>query len=296
MSRQTAGFALTALVAAAVTVDVGGQAPRTFTPDWTFKGSGADRHAAARCGHVAGRERRDHRHADRTRRRLAAARQGIPGRAVRGVVPLRCRVHGGRHGAIREGRGRDPRRLYADLRRRAIDGCGHGRCAGEDHRSRTADAQCRRAGPVRAAASGSRRRPGGRRWRSWRSGRTRRTRRSRSDGIRFDVRASAGSCRQRQRLEPGRSARRRRRLPLERQRARQLRSRSTAPPETSGRLRCMSEALARPGSRTSRSRTSRAASRRPSRPRRGSARSSSRTSITAGQPPRATSTTTASST
>ncbi len=39
MSRQTAAFVLTALAAAAVSIDVGGQAPRTFAADWTFKGS-----------------------------------------------------------------------------------------------------------------------------------------------------------------------------------------------------------------------------------------------------------------
>jgi hypothetical protein len=39
MSRKIAAFAMAALAAAVVSVDVGGQSPRTFAPDWTFKGS-----------------------------------------------------------------------------------------------------------------------------------------------------------------------------------------------------------------------------------------------------------------
>jgi hypothetical protein len=39
MSRKIAAFATAALTAAVVSVDVGGQSPRTFVPDWTFKGS-----------------------------------------------------------------------------------------------------------------------------------------------------------------------------------------------------------------------------------------------------------------
>ena len=177
------------------------------------------------AGHVAGRERRDHRHADGTRRRLAAARQGLPGRAVRGIVPLRRRVHGGRHGAVREGRRRHAWRLHADLGRRAIDRCGHRRRAGEDHEPRAADAQRRRPGALRAAASGAERggsRPaaavvGGRGGRAGRG----RPRSRRSFRVRLDVRGAAGSRPQGRRLEPRRSARRRGRLPLERQRPRQ---------------------------------------------------------------------------
>ena len=39
MSRQTAAFIVTVVAAAAVSIDVGGQTLRTFTGDWTFKGS-----------------------------------------------------------------------------------------------------------------------------------------------------------------------------------------------------------------------------------------------------------------
>jgi len=39
MSRKTTAFILTAFTAAALSVDLGGQAARTFAPDWTFKGS-----------------------------------------------------------------------------------------------------------------------------------------------------------------------------------------------------------------------------------------------------------------
>ena len=39
MSRKIAAIAMTALAAAVVSVDVGGQSPRTFPADWTFKGS-----------------------------------------------------------------------------------------------------------------------------------------------------------------------------------------------------------------------------------------------------------------
>jgi hypothetical protein len=39
MSGKIAAFVTTALTAAVVSVDVGGQSPRTFAPDWTLKGS-----------------------------------------------------------------------------------------------------------------------------------------------------------------------------------------------------------------------------------------------------------------
>ena len=39
MSRQTTAFILTALTSAALSIGVSGQAPRTFAPDWTFKGA-----------------------------------------------------------------------------------------------------------------------------------------------------------------------------------------------------------------------------------------------------------------
>ena len=173
---------------------------------------------------MAGRERRDRRHADGARRRLAAARQGLPGRAVRGVVPLQRRVHRRRHGAVREGGRRDERRLHPDLGRRAIDRCGHRRCAGEDYQPRGAGAQRRKHGALCTAASSAERGGSGRWWRWWwsrRSGRARGPRGRRSVRVRVDVRGAAGCVLQGHRLEPRRSARRRRRLPLERQRPRQ---------------------------------------------------------------------------
>ena len=115
MSRQTAAFVLTALAAAAVSVDVGGQALRTFTPDWTFKGSaltGMQQLGAATWraenGEIIG---------------TPTAPEGgwllldKGYQDVQFAASYRCsrRVHGGRHGAVREGRGRDQGRLHADL-------------------------------------------------------------------------------------------------------------------------------------------------------------------------------------
>src|SRR5688500_8604437 len=39
MRRRTTGVSLTAIAAAALSIGLSGQAPATFVPDWTFKGS-----------------------------------------------------------------------------------------------------------------------------------------------------------------------------------------------------------------------------------------------------------------
>ena len=296
MSRQTAAFALTALVAAAVTVDVGGQALRTFTPDWTFKGSaltGMQQLGAATWraenGEIIGTPTApeggwlllDKGYQDV---QFAAAYRCAAG-CTAGVMVRSEKSPDGTRGVytLLSGDERSTAAVTVDAQ---------GKITNREPLARNAGGQARFAPPLPAPGAAA-------------AGAVVAVAAERGDEGAAEPAVLQGSCR----------CSRRRRIPLTRpatgtaskcsstwtsfartSTAAAARSPSTEPPAAMGRSRYMSAAPARPVSRTSRSRTSRAESRRPSRRRRASARSSSRTSITAGQPPRATSTTTASST
>ena len=298
MHRRTGGLVLTMAAAAAVSIGLSGQAPRTFAPDWTFKGSALTGMQQVGTGHLARRERRDHRHADRARTAAGCCstrairtcssppRTGARAECTAGIMVRSEKGADGTKGVytVISGDERSTAAVTVDAQ-------------GQHRQSRTADAQCRRSGAVRAASC---RRRARRRGRAGGGGRPRRSRRPR----RRSGRPRSSRCSRRRRSRPYK--------PNDWNRVEVLvdvdvfrsnvngRGSAVAIDGTTGTLRSGRAPCRRhrrgavQGHRHQGSR--RGGSRRPSRSARASARSTSRTSTTAGRRRRATSTTTACST
>ena len=153
MSRKIAAFVLTAVTAAAVSVDVGGQAARTFTPDWTFKGPALT--GMQQLGQATWRVENGEIVGTPTAPDGGWLLLDKGYQDVQFAASYRCSAGCTAGVMVRSEKGADGTRgiytlISGDER---IDGCGHGGRAGKDHEPRAADAQRRKPGAVRAAAS-----------------------------------------------------------------------------------------------------------------------------------------------
>ena len=133
--------------------DGGAVSPRHVRAGLDLQRLLADGDRSDRPGEVAGGERRDHRHTDQRRRRLATHQPGLPGRTGRRLVPVRRGVYRGRHAPRREERVGDQRHLHDAGRWAGGASRCNGRRAGPDRQSRAADTLRRRDAANPAASS-----------------------------------------------------------------------------------------------------------------------------------------------